>query len=171
MFAKVDVLLLHQMQKFCDRLQALTGISKFQVEKWALISNIACLWFSDIFSMNVEHFMRSETFILTLVWLAEIITIEVEESAFVKCGAIFFKLHRCMPVRIASASAAAFISIVEFPGWTSGSFLSLIVWIYASACVPKLPGKNKARHLYERALIWLNDRLQPVPESIPVRAH
>lgn len=164
----LDSVLLDAAQKFCDKSQRLTGLTKFTFQKWALVAFNGFFWGGVVFSPDL--FLVYMGLCQTSAAIFDIRQTEEEEMEFLRNG----RLRSHSWVYIASVRLILTFSwgvlgiLVLFTGTVTGLLffyvtLCGIAHLYFSACIPRPPSKSKARELYEKALTWLNDRLQPTP--------
>ncbi len=182
MLSYIDTFLLNKAQKFTDRFQWLTGLTKFWVQKWLIIFEMILSWLLVVVGGEpVAYFVVAlyMTFVSTLV----VFQLEKREEQFLK-GSSALEPEKLLdpekrkgPVLI--NMSIFFIFLVLGSEGLDGSFCIsaqgaiMILYIYVAACIPRPPDKSKMRQWYERALWWLNDALKPAGESalvpVPVR--
>ena len=166
-FIWLDGILLSVAQKFCDKVQRLTGLTKFRLEKWALVVVAICYLTVYVFG---EH-----TAALTVLSVALIFSIaigiralEIMEADFLENGNLN---EPCFSVRGRIAWVVVY-ALLTGPEFVSADFAdkvfvcgnaSYILFVYFNACIPRPPSKSKMRELYEKGLTWLNDQLKPAP--------
>lgn len=172
MLLKFDEKLLSTAQKFCDKMQEITGLTKFFFEKWSLIMFLLSISV-EILSLYGESEHSSLIFaagfscsVNILVWVPEICRIEKEEMIFLRHGMLKFPrlydfsrrfplvgmvlLLVCLHLWVCQPPLSYFHPWIFFGGW-----------IYFSACIPKPPGKSKLRQ-------WLDDLNKSMQNPIPV---
>ena len=167
MLAHIDTLLLNSAQRFCDAFQNITGLTKFRVEKWALIMIVMSLCVQTVTSRDSLF-----TFVFIPVMLTwgvfAVWCIEREESDFLQNGRITHSVldvsHFRIGVLLAVALPAALMGLFLADEVSAIVSVSYVVWTYVSPCIPRPPGKSKMREWSEKALAWLNGRL---PEPTP----
>ncbi len=165
---KIDELLLGQMQKFCDKLQETTGLTKFKVEKWSYILHIllvSCMVWAD-------YGYGGLVFVLPLLPLvaATVRAIEWREQRFVQKGELEMAYIEAPLLRITMLILWGYVILGALWDydllWVSAG-IAYIVWQYATACTPRPPSKSKLQQGYERLLTKLNDWLAPTPAALP----
>ncbi len=176
MLAHLDSFLLSKAQKLCDQFQRLTGLTKFQLEKWSLILAATSYW---MFAIEV-----ATTCIVLVALLESVISLmmvrdaEREERIFLARGELKPNINHIPKVRItnlafyvgasALSMALMFIALVPELTWLLAWVTCVLTRIYLSACVPRPPGKSKMREWAENGVMWLRDSLPPAPLPIPV---
>ena len=166
---KLDDLLLAVSQKFCDTIQALTGLTKFRIEKWSMmISSI--LWIAGFFAYGITLGVVVFIVVMPSTTLCVLI-IERWEVAFLTAG----ELHPPVgstSARITTFWIYSFLFLLNVYSNNSGFIsLGIVFWVgfwYIDACVPRPPAKSKAKQLWESGLWWLHDRLKPEPAMVPI---
>ena len=168
----LDSLLLSVAQKFCDKFQQFTGLTKFRLQKWTLITSTVFFW-----GGNVSYFdpaMFALLSINTFSMMSIVRRTEKEESEFLANGKLFAVPWSDASLRFVLAMTIGCMGFLMWllPSskggqWMSYGMISLSIWLYICACVPRPPSKSKAREWYERGLTWLNDQLKPAPIPAP----
>lgn len=172
----LDSVLRDATQRFSEKFQRLTGLTKFTLEKWA---SIASTIFFCGFSVCAFRYIGIGLALLTIILSAiNIRRIEKEEIEFMTNDKLDFRLSNEFSVRkpllIVDLFAIPWFSLVIFFGNQEfqiivqsqcilGAILSNMAWRYFSICIPKPPAKSKVREWSEKALGWLSERLQPSP--------
>lgn len=167
----LDGCLLAATQKFSDGFQWLTGLTKFRLEKWALVLALASLWLA-VFSVIDFFFSGFLVAVMNTVSTMSLFRlIERAEAEFLATGRLLF----------AGAFPAAWRQVALFVYGIMGPYSLLldetgrelfcfwtfnVGWMYFSSCVPRPPGKSKVREWYEAASTWLDDRLTALPEPV-----
>lgn len=92
------------------------------------------------------------------------------EANFLKNGELQLSPWHVVSLRLPMVSLGEYFGIVNFlspEDWLMGyGSMCYVAWMYLGVCIPRPPGKSKAREWYERALTWLNDRLTIPPEPV-----
>lgn len=168
-----DALLLATAQKFCDKFQQFTGLTKFRLEKWSLILSLASIWWA-VLTIDVSivflFLVIPISLICTMSVLRLIRAVELEEVEFLKNGHLIAFPSRFLPFRLLTVCVFGGMGIYNllFFGRTGQALffqqLSIVASVYFSACVPRPPGRSKAREWYEKALTWLDGKLAMPPE-------
>lgn len=167
---KLDSFLLSLMQKFCDKMQRTTGLTKFFFEKWSLILISPCYWmlyFSDFDTMWL--FISIGVSVCTFVLVP---IIGWQETEFLKKGLLRLPVGNTPILRIICILFLIFdVTLVYTYGnssylWAAGGMTLTTSWYYLECCIPHPPSKSKARELYEKGLSWLGDILEPGPSPL-----
>jgi hypothetical protein len=169
MLSHIDSFLQGKAQKFCDKLQRITGLTKFWPQKWAAIFSAVCL--------SVQAFADSDVILILLALLdslsivALVFIYESEEAQFLKNGEISYsQWQESSRRRIAVFFQGGFAIMFSLESlWPLVfSVACVIAWIYFCACIPRPPSKSKMREWVEKALAKLNGILpDPAPEPVP----
>ena len=165
-FIWLDNILRGAAQKLCDKVQQLTGLTKFAFEKWALISAMIFFWGCCFLSKDIP--LAGVLLFISSLVVFMVRYIEKQEAEFLKNGTLEAPLFR-MPFRIivlfviGSFAFKEFLSADYASKIASYGHVSYILWAYFGSCVPRPPSKSKARERYENGLTWLNDHLKPSP--------
>ena len=168
MFKLLDGMLLGPAQWLCDRIQRLTGLTKFVPQKWMIIMTTIFFWGCAVFLELVSS---------TLVWMLLFTAgaaflvhwAEKEEAEFLINGNLRFSPANILFVRLVITFTYGFLGGINLFFQNLGGQLffygsmCFIAWVYFSACIPRPPGKSKIREWYEKGLWWLNDKLEPAP--------
>lgn len=167
-----DGKLLDAVQKFCDKVQRLTGLTKFRLEKWAILLSTIFFWGCIIYipdPLNVLLGLWNSVSTLPIVR-----QIERGEAEFLKNGRLELSLTHLASMRLLVVicfGPPIIISPFLLPDGLYQlmicTLVGFIAHVYFSACTPRPPSKSKAREWYEKALTWLNDRLKPAPIPVP----
>ncbi len=177
MFIAIDSFLLGKAQKFCDKVQWLTGLTKFSMEKWTVVISNLSLWGGTLF-IGVPH-LAILVALQSIISFSYVKKIEHEEADFLKNGRLVAGPFHIALIRIIFAliMVSLFLSLVRiyshtpaddlFATFTMSLVASSFAGIYFSACTPRPPSKSKIWELYEKGLRWLNDQFLPSPEAIP----
>ncbi len=168
-FAWLDGILLGAAQKFCDKAQRLTGLTKFTFEKSVIIASAVFFWGDFFFSSDVRLVVVVLPYTL-LIWYATR-RIGEEESEFLASAKIHLSALHAATVRL--TIACIFASLIGMSLWTLGrdallmscGYISYIIWVYIAACIPRPPSKSKIREWFNKVLWRLDDMLQPAPAS------
>lgn len=173
MFTWIDSLLLNVAQKFCDKFQRLTGLTKFKLEKWSSIIAATCYWMFAIYS-PVPFLIVVAVACSAWSFLA-IRKIERREELFLARGKVLYSREFVPQFRIATLVSQGIFVILTLPllpfapemVWFLGWILCILAGTYFTACVPRPPSKSKVCEWLEQGLLWLRDKLPPVPTPIP----
>ena len=166
MLTRIDAFLLDKMQKFCDKLQEFTGLTKFCVMKWTLILYVALVWMHTIF----DDFESIDIICAPIITVGVFVGVRVigkQEKEFLNNKLPVYSPFHWASVRILAFWAFAIPALIYLCSnrpelITNGlSGLCVIVFIYAWACIPRPPSKSKTRQMYEKVLMWLNGLLVP----------
>lgn len=168
----LDDKLLGTTQKFCDKFQRVTGLTKFALQKWSLIFGTSLLTWLTLSRM--EGFVSTSFLIVVTVINTRID--EESERRFLKKGKIRYESLYERRVRIPTVILSTFASLLIYIGAENTllsvcSCISFISWIYFVACIPRPPSKSKAREWCDKMLTVLNDSLKPAPAFVPIRIH
>lgn len=172
MLTWLDGLLLCPLQWFVDKVQQHTGLLKFRLEKWALMTSIA--GWATVYVFSEQNILLTVLFsMLIALVIGGIYWIEECEAIFLKNGSLVGPMFDA-PARLVLLVLYIFISI---PAFATDDFAdktmlcanaSYLLFIYLNACIPKPPSKSTFRKLYENALWRLNDWLKPAPAFVPI---
>lgn len=171
-------------QKFCDKTHRLTGLSKFKLEKWAVIL-WGLLFIASVMLDTLVSFSTIVTIpmIITIPIVTAIVAemvrqIENREARFLERGILSQGFWHFRATRIIALLVLVFLNTVYLQRFGGGdvpflldSFRCVViaVWIYVSACIPRPPEKSKARQWCEKGLGWFNDKLVTPPEPVSNR--
>ncbi len=175
MITKVDTFMLAWVQKRADNFSELTGLTKFWLEKWFfIISSVTLVSFFILYSISNDRDFPYIWVTLLFIWTSlGVWGIESREEAFLSSGMLQFTAESQPRIRIPFlvfiAVPIILISLIE--ALSSRGFVFLLtlsqllsmVALYLTACTPKPPQKSKLRKWYEKALLFINDALTPVP--------
>lgn len=168
--AWLDGLLLGAAQRLCDKTQRLFGLTKFRLQKWALIVSTVFYCGFYVFDQRPVIAVLLSIYIAGSLFLVRII--EMQESEFLKNGGLVMPPFGVLQ-RIFWFSAYL---ILALPGLSSENYgdrllsyglLCYVLFIYLSDCIPRPPSKSKMREWSEKALTWLNDLLASPPVPVP----
>ena len=169
-FTWLDRVLLGALQKFCDKFQRLTGLTKFRLTKLAVIMMTSFFLTSLLFWTGT--FDRVLVCLLLVIATASIVfQIELQEQMFLEYGPDSLPLpfngvigRIVWLVFYGFFTAMLFVDPFDFESTmlVCGN-VSYVLFIYFDSCLPCPPSKSKAREWCEKALMWLNDRLKPSP--------
>ena len=161
-------------QKFCDKFQQFTGLTKFRLEKWAWILSLASTWWAVLTVVDTPLVIILlailSALFCTTMGLHAVRSIEQAEIEFLENGRLVAFLSSSPPMRLVGVYVLGVMGIFNllFFGRTGQAVfcqqLFIVVAIYLSVCIPRPPGKSRAREWYEGALTWLDDRLGKSPE-------
>jgi len=166
----LDGVLLIPVQWLCNRVQTLTGLTKFVIEKWMLI--VMTLFFATYATINSGAINTLLIAILTLFMMYTVRYIEKSEERFLKDGSLEHPITNA-PLRLMFFCSHGFLAYISFVPSDyieiilACGYICYILFIYLDACIPRPPSKSKAREWYEKALTWLNDKLKPSPVPVP----
>jgi len=173
----IDGVLLGIAQKFCDKVQMYTGITKFRLEKWAIVLSSSCIlgaWALFLPEAGLTAGLVLSPMIIALsvstVW--NIRKIEAQEVEFLKSGRFHVSsssiTYRGFLLTMTLLFCVAVMPPVDAVNLLcDAGYVFLVAEGYFSACIPRPPGKSKFRKWYETALTWLNDQLKPDPIPAP----
>jgi hypothetical protein len=168
MFKLLDGMLLGPAQWLCDRIQRLTGLTKFVPQKWMMILMPIFFWGGFIF-LELDSLIVGYMLLFTVSAAFFVRQAEREEAEFLANGNLRSSPANILFVRLFMAlifgffgGTSLFLQNVGGQLFFYGSTCS-IAWVYFSACIPRPPGKSKIREWYEKGLQWLNDKLEPTP--------
>jgi hypothetical protein len=166
-FRWLDGVLLNTAQKFCDKFQSITGLTKFRLEKWALITS--AIFFGGLTILLTEPILAVLALMYVPIAAFTVRAIEKVESEFLKNGSLIMPIWN-LPVRLTFTSVQAFSAYLSFSvnmdyknQMACYGIVAVILWMYLSSCVPRPPSKSKMREWYEKALTWLNNQVKPAP--------
>ena len=169
MFKLLDGMLLGPAQWLCDRIQQLTGLTKFVLQKWMIIMVTIFFW-GSVVSLGLISFVAGSMLLLLTASAALLVhRAEKEEAEFLANGNLRFSPVNILFVRLILTLIYGFLGGISMSFQNIGGYLlfygsmCFIAWTYFSACIPRPPGKSKIREWYEKGLWWLNDKLEPVP--------
>ena len=163
----LDRVLLDAAQKFCDKFQRLTGLTKFTFQKWAVI--LSMLFFAVVAVYDFDLVLVAMAIINTTYAVFIVYKIEEEESKFLENRNLTISPFHDSSERIITLFfATPFLFVFSIIGSPRSylcmcSVVCIVAWVYFSACIPRPPGKSKAREWSEKAMMWLNDKLKPAP--------
>lgn len=173
MLFSIDRALLSAFQKCCDVFQRTIGLTKFRIERWAIICTLICMYMVEIVTLSFEPPMLTAMAFFTAVCFFMVKRSERHEREFVERGSIYTDSGPFLRLYVLCTSSALCGSLLFLSpftaqtAWYCGSHVCFLVWIYVNVCVPRPPGKSKMRQWLESALTWANDALSPAP--IPIR--
>jgi|GEM_PF-6226412 len=167
----LDATVLSKVQKLCDKFTEFTGRTKYFLEKWVVISATAIIDFPLLHEPAIVGAV-----LLTANSIALVFFIEGRERAFLQDpGAIPLTTLRDPQFRCVLAASYIFVGVDALflvPKETGHYFfvgtLFMALAVYIGGCLPKPPTKSKFRQWYEQGLTWLNEKLKPAPELIPI---
>lgn len=164
----LDDVLLGAAQKLCDKVQKITGLTKFRLEKWAMIMlavffGVAMICLSSPPSVLVALFP-----LLAISVASGVHAVEKEEVEFLRNGnlrkPIFGVFGRIMWVAFYGFLVSISLSTWDYVDkMLACGDASYILFVYFDSCIPRPPSKSKARELCDKMLTVLNDMLKPVP--------
>ncbi|MDB5244750.1 MAG: hypothetical protein JWN18_620 [Parcubacteria group bacterium] len=169
MLKRFDAKILSLAQKFCDKVQNLTGLNKFRLEKWACI--LWGLFFTvGIFTEEGLYTSAIWSSIVLLSSAALVSLIERAEKMFLTRGQIQKSLWHEQTPRICALLFVIFLVTNYFTApsevfspITLPRYVTLLLWAYFSACIPRPPRQSQIRQWYQRVLILLSGRHTPAP--------
>ncbi len=163
----MDNLLWALAQRGCDKFQRITGLTKFRIEKWAIILWGVLVCFKSLkapFDPMFVAFGISAVFI----GFCTARTIEYSEKCFLRDGSLLPPVVVSIPLIRMLVIIFSVPHFLVFPvSITSCIDFSYLVWLYTAVCIPRPPGKSKVREKYEQGLQWLHEALQPPPDLAP----
>jgi len=171
MLTRLDATLLGLAQKFCDRMQQITGLTKFRFEKWSLIVAMMFMWHYSLLNL-IEPVHLFALCLTTLLLFRIIRTVEVCEARFLRDGELFLFGFARRESRIVILLLYTLFELLFalYGAWDLVcEFVCLVLWVYFAACIPRPPSKSKIREYYEKGLEWLRGAVGPIPTPIPVR--
>lgn len=168
-FVWLDSILLGAAQKFCDGNQKLFGITKFALEKWALV--LTMLFFSS--ACLFEGGIVSIFLIVVLVAAVTFRTLDLEkqERDFFKNnspGKPPYSMYERLfwLIYFGYFAARHFSAIGDIANqYMFYADICIILATYFNACVPRPPSKSKMCELYEKGLWWIYDWSKPAVVS------
>lgn len=179
---KIDALIQSVFQKISDRFTVLTGLTKFKLEKGALIVYLMSFWVGALSGEFNPAAIVTDLFV-TLTSIPLIYAIGKNEARFLAKGELVRSVWHDTHMRIFFFLLWVFgipLCLLLFPQKNDEQFIvpaiiatviSFIVWMYFSICTPKPPTKSKVRELLEKGLKFLKEvrgKLQPTPTPVPV---
>lgn len=175
MLARIDGFLLDKTQKFCDKFQYLTGLTKFRLEKWAIIIGIVSYWMFAIWIVFLLVMIAA--LLLMVAGIFMVCKVESDERIFLARGELRYDVENVPELRIMNLATYGILLLFSFllalissaPEllWLCWWIVSVLARIYFSACVPRPPGKSKVREWSEKSVMWLRDQLPPAPVPVP----
>lgn len=167
MIKRVDAFLLDRAQKFCDKFQRLTGLTKFRLEKWSLILSSVFYW---MFAIGVlDEVLTVMALLLSIHTFYYVRAIERQEMNFLARSELEFRAeHHCsirtifllLHVWILAFGLIFAFALIDPSGiWLCGYSAFVIVTAYLAACTPRPPSKSSMREWLERCLIRINSLL------------
>ena len=163
----LDGILLGAAQKLCDKVQRLTGLTKFRLEKWAVIMSVVFFW-ADAVS-NPTGLIITANLYITFIMVVIVRIVEKEEVRFLASGELTPSLFHESLVRLAIALGfglliALTVLVADEHLLSVCAEASYVAWVYFSTCIPRPPSKSTMREWYEKALWRLDDMLQPTTD-------
>lgn len=165
----LDGIQLEMAQKFCDKVQRTVGMTKFTLQKWAIISS--AIFFSSIFVFRpkgVEVMFLLIVYVIGTVFI--VLGTEIEEAEFLRDNKLQSSpwhnvfLRSTIALVFECTAALSLLPSSDEADWLwSFGGMSYIAFGYFSACIPRPPSKSNAREWYEKVLTVLNSKLQPAP--------
>ncbi|MEK7179415.1 MAG: hypothetical protein AAB689_00105, partial [Patescibacteria group bacterium] len=132
-FVRLDDVLLGASQKLCDKVQRVIGLTKFALEKWALISAMMFAWGCSFLSKDL--FVIVVALFISPLAVFMVRHIEGQEAEFLKNGTLEAPLFR-MPFRIMVLFVIGFLALMGFLSADYASkvasygHVSYILWAY-----------------------------------------
>lgn len=177
MLKRLDSLLLRRAQWSCDKFSIITGFTKFRLQKWALMMGVVFCWgiialSTLVFSVSISDaiWFCSAGLLYTVSAAFIIRRDEKEETEFLTNGKLRFSPWHIVFVRLYAAGFAlgcagfVLMMVPTVIGLLEACLqICFVAWVYFSACIPRPPGKSKAREWYEKLLHRLRDKFQPIP--------
>lgn len=167
MFRRLDSILLRQAQSFCDKVKQVTGITKFRLEKWALVMATTFIW--GIIAYKPISFGVVMGLIHTAGAAFVIRETEKREKEFLANEMLRLSAFHIVSVRLilsGSIFAGSVYTLILMPNvvgaLVTSSEMCIIAWVYFSACVPRPPSKSRVREWYEKMLSRFQGELQPM---------
>lgn len=164
-FVWLDGVLLAAAQKFCDKFQRVTGLTKFRLQKWSLIFTLILGWGLIVFGPMIIPSVLMHTLVLGgNIWMDD-----RDEAAFLAKNTLAISPANFTLVRIIGSCCLGGLGICvllfvpEFRIFLYGELLFLFIYLYFSACIPRPPGRSKMREWYNKTLWAVNDWLKPAP--------
>lgn len=179
MIKTLDSRLISRAQWFCDKFHDLTGLTKFTLQRWALILSWMFFCVSSVIMIIGSGIAWVVYVLLPLPSLCAIRVfflsrnIKREEIEFLRSGKLEYNIFHSTPTRlilVLTNGIMAVVNLVSLNFLQELAFLGtvfLIAWFYFSICIPRPPGKNKVREWYENGLWWLDSKLQEAPIAAP----
>jgi hypothetical protein len=167
----LDGTLLSVAQKFCDKAQWLTGVTKFTLRKWALIATAAFMVACT--ALVGDLYLLALTIIFVSTTAIEAFKEKKDEAKFLRNGSLAHTNWAATPERLAAlviscvglaflAFLALFVGLSHTPGQLfSCTLVCYLASVYFAVCIPLPPGKSKAREWYEKRFRWLKDVFGP----------
>lgn len=168
MLGIIDNFFLVKTQKVCDHFTALTGHTKFRLEMWVVVTEIAFYWTFAVKSANIIIFIMA--IFITFGDTVSIFVIKNAEKEFLsslvcESHATHEHLRYWVMVILVSTYVVGIVigfSLLDifFILW----LLALISEMYISACTALPPGKSK---LKKRLRKVTTNRQQSLPAHVP----
>lgn len=173
MLKRLDGFLLGVAQRFCDKFQRFTGLTKFKLQKWAVISSVISGWGATAF-LGFPSISVLSGLMNTAAWSFNIWIDEKTEAEFLANGNLVSSLMDSISVRLAFVCILGGLGIFSIlvdagiGGMLFCQAMFLIAYVYFSACIPRPPSKSKMQEWYEKVLTALNESLKPEPALVPI---
>lgn len=167
---KLDTYLLGKMQKATDFIYDTFGITKFRIEKWAIIlSGLSYAMFAVMAQILILVGIAA---LLNIFSILNVYLCEKEERSFFADGKI------SLPRTDASFRMLFLLLWIVMTPLLLIDFVGLMLFVYAvasltryyaNACIPRPPRKSKIRQLLEKAREYFREVAMPAPVFAPIR--
>jgi len=169
MLTWLDDALLSVAQKFCDKAQWLTGLTKFTLRKWALIATAVFMVAGTVLVWDLTLLAFATIFVSAMAF--EVFEEEKDEDEFLRSDIrLTHTSWAADPERLTALAISCvgltFFSLFVGLSYTPGQlfFCTLVCYlasVYFAVCIPRPSGKSKAREWYEKKFRRLNDIFGP----------
>lgn len=169
-FKWLDGTLLGTAQKLCDKIQRLTGLTKFAIEKWTLIVMTAFFGTYTVTNSSTINILLIVTLTMLVVYVVHYI--ERAEVRFLKDGDLEYPIFNA-PMRLSWLCINGFLAYISFISddyaeiILACGYICYILFCYLDECVPRPPSKSKAREWCDKLLTALNNWAKPAPAPTP----
>lgn len=179
MYAELDGFLCRRIQKKVDRIQEITGVTKYRLSSWIAISAGFCMLTFDLLMLHFNPFDLTLDFLMVCYLVAVVRENETHEREFLTKGMMRIPIvgRPGIGARVGMLIVAVlYLTImfylaheVKIPHmFASASFFLFPLFGYIDACVPRRPTKSKVRQVCEEILSLLDRALGR--ELVPVRS-
>lgn len=178
MFTWLDGILLGAAQRFCDRAQQLTGLTKFRFQKWAAVISMMfyvldTIVYSSRHDIDAIRFYAIGMLIFLLSMSGFVLMTEIEEKEFLTKGKPMLSIFHDAGTRLLTTGFYSGMGVAAFfckdgADNLACSTMCCVMFVYFSACIPRPPSKSTVRKWYEKMLTMLNESLKPEPVFIPI---
>lgn len=171
MFLVIDRYLLSLVQKICDKVQEMTGVTKFGVSNLLLATFTICVWIKAAPVLTGVDWI---TVGMITGYIAMLVRENIQhEKIFLENGSLIAPHYTkfCLQPMWRGIFTVSILltTLGDIFVWGKREEESLflvgsaafLLSIFTMACLPRPPSKSKMRELYEKALGKLSEKLGP----------